>query len=74
MPPQVSKNGASAIDRHDSPRQRQYITPVTVGMKQSLQQGIVAFAQGSLELSEPTLGDGQTVFSSGKHGICFCLH
>jgi hypothetical protein len=74
MPPQVFKNGARAVDGHDSPRQRQYITPVTVGMKQSLEQGIVAFAQGSLELSKPTLGDGQIGFSSGKHGMhsCFC--
>jgi hypothetical protein len=76
MSPQVYKNGAPAIDRHDSPRQRQYITPVTVGMKQSLEQGIVAFAQGSLELSKPTLGDRQIGFSSSKHGsaICFCFH
>src|SRR5262249_10863138 len=74
MPPQVLKDGAPAVDGHDSPRQRQYITPVTVGMKQSLEQGIVAFAQCPLELSKPTLGDGQIGFRSGKHGMhsCFC--
>jgi hypothetical protein len=74
MHPQLFENGIPAIDGHDAPRQRQYITPVTVGMKQRLEQRIVAFAQRALELSKPTLGDRQIGFSSGKHGVGFCFH
>jgi hypothetical protein len=40
---------------------------VAVGKKQSLEQVIVAFAQGSLKLRKPTLSDRQIGFSSGKH-------
>jgi hypothetical protein len=43
MHPQLFENGIPAIDGHDAPRQRQYIAPVTVGMKQRLEQRIVAY-------------------------------
>jgi hypothetical protein len=73
MHPQLFENRIPAINGHDAPRQRQHITPVTVGMKQRLEQRIVAFAQRALQLSEPTLGDRQIGFSSGKHGVRLVL-
>jgi len=69
MHPQLFENRIPAIDGHDAPRQRQHITPVTVSMKQRLDQRIVSFAQRALELSKPTLRDRQIGFSSGKHGM-----
>ena len=69
--PQLFENGIPAIDGLDAPRQRQNITPVTVGMKQRLEPCIVTFAQRALELRKPALGDRQIGFSSGKHGVRF---
>ena len=55
--PQLSQDGVPTIDGRNSPRQRQHVTPMTVRMKQRLEQGVVAIAQRSLQLSKPTLGD-----------------
>ena len=57
MCPQLSHDCVPAVDGRNSPRQRQDVTPVTVRMKQRLEQGVVAIAQRSLQLSKPTLGD-----------------
>ena len=73
MRPQLSHDGVPAVDGRDSPRQRQHVTPVTVSMKQRLEQGIVAIAQRSLQLSKPMLGKRQIGFGTGKHALRFCF-
>src|SRR6516162_2352960 len=68
MRPQLSHNVAPAVDGRDSPRQCQHVTPVTVSMEHRPEQGVVAIAQRSFQLSKPMLGDCQIAFSTGKHG------
>src|SRR2546427_13174504 len=50
---QLSKNHLHAVDRPDVPSQGQYIAPVAVGMKQRLEQRIVASRKSLLEGREP---------------------
>ena len=65
----LSQNRVRAVDCFDLPGQRQHITPMTVGMKQRLEQDIVGRRKGPFELRKPIL-------RSGRGGVYFrlCQH
>ena len=54
---QLFGNGVHAADRADAPSQRQYIAPMTVGMKQALEQCFIARRERVLEPCEPMVGN-----------------
>jgi hypothetical protein len=64
---QLSKNGVPAVDGPDVPGQGQYIAPMAVGMKQRLEQDIVASRKSLLERREP-------VVRNRREGLRFSEH
>src|SRR5262245_26730806 len=64
---QLSKNGVQAVYCRDVPSQGQYIAPMTLRMKQSLEQNVVGFRKSLLELRKPTVSNGRDGFRSSQH-------
>src|SRR5262245_38537283 len=64
---QLSKNGVQTVDCRDVPSEGQYIAPMAIRMKQSLEQNVVGFRKSFLELRKPT-------FCNGRDGFCFSQH
>src|SRR5688572_9159968 len=64
---QLSKNGVQAVDRPDVPSQGQYIAPMAIRMKQSLEQNVVGFRKSPFELRKPMVRNRRDGFCSSQH-------
>ena len=64
---QLSKNSVHAVDRPDVPSQGQYIAPMAIRMKQSLEHDVVGFRKSSFELRKPSVRSRRDGFCSSQH-------
>jgi hypothetical protein len=64
---QLSENSVQAVDRPDAPSQGQYIAPMAIRMKQSLERNVVGFRKSPFELRKPMV-------RARRDGFCFSQH
>src|SRR5258708_28852820 len=66
---QLSKNSLQAVHRPDVPGQGQHVAPMAVGMKERLEQEVVACRKSPLERREPMVRDRREGFRYSKRGL-----
>src|SRR5262249_35899816 len=64
---QISENKVQAVDCLDAPSQGQYIAPMAIPVKQSVEQDIVGFRKSPLELHKPMVRNRRDGFCSSQH-------
>ena len=64
---QFFKNSVRAVNRPDVPSQGQYIAPVAIGMKQSLEEDVVGFRKTPFELRK-------LIVCNRRDGVCSSQH
>jgi hypothetical protein len=64
---QLPENSVQAVDRPDVPSQREYIAPMAIRMKQTLEQNAVGFRKSPFEVRKPMAGSRRDGFCSSQH-------
>jgi len=66
---QLAEYSFPAVDRPDVPGQGQHVAPMALGMKERLEQDVVASRKSFLERREPMVRDRREGFRYGKRGL-----
>src|SRR5438309_11501870 len=68
---QLAKYSLPAVGRPDVPGQGQQIAPMAVGMKERLEQGVVACGKSLLERGEPMVRNRRERFRFSKRRLVY---
>ena len=64
---QLAHDRISAIDRSDTPGEREHIAPVAVAVKQRVEEDLITFGKRVFELAKPICRSCRHVIGSDQH-------